>query len=319
MNDTRTDSFSFEVPLTLGNHQIAREFSQQHGDARKAKQVYVNTLSVFAVDFYLKCLGFETSLDRAQSWNPTLQVLADTADLWVENIGRLECRPVLPQMSNCTIPPQVWSDRVGYIFVKFDAELTVAELIGFASHVERETLSFERLQSLDRFPDYLNELTSTSPTVSGVLSNWLNNLVDAGWKSIEAIVEGFQTPELAFNFRNPEAALDRIEPMPEGVKQGKFVTLGDDADNRMLFLVGIAPTEELSEFNITVELYPFEPHAYLPRALQMAVLDDAGNSVLQADGSQSEGLEFQFSGEPGERFSIRIGLNDINVTEVFEI
>ena len=319
MNAQHT-SFTFSVPLTADSHQTAQAFYQQHPDPQKAKQVYLNTLSVQAVNFYLKCLEFETDLAQGESWNPILQVLADIADLWVKGLGRLECRPVLPDMKVCTVPPETWSDRIGYVFVQFNPNLTEATILGFAPKVETDALPLEQLQSLDRFPDYLNQLTPTpSSERPVVLQRWLENLIEGGWEGVESLMEELRSQQPVFNFRIPLSRIDSIAPSEAGVKQGKFLALGEAPDHQVLFLVGIAPAQMPPEFNITVELYPTGNQSYLPRSLQLTLIDQTGSPVLQAEGRDSEGLEFQFRGEPGERFSVKVSLNQLNLIETFEI
>jgi hypothetical protein len=49
------------------------------------------------------------------------------------------------------------------------------------------------------------------------------------------------------------------------------------------------------------------------------VLDEQGKSVLQAEAGNSEGLEFQFRGEPGESFSVKVTLGNLSITQEFLI
>ena len=53
-----------------------------------------------------------------------MQSLTDIAGLVVKDCGKLECHPVLPNSDFCYIPAEVWSDRIGYIAVQFDQDLT---------------------------------------------------------------------------------------------------------------------------------------------------------------------------------------------------
>lgn len=315
------DMLTFTVPLTAAYHQIAENFYQQHSDQTKAKQVYLNTLSVQAVNFYLTCLGIKTSLERSQSWNMALQVLVDTADLWVNGLGQLECRPLLPNTEMCFVPAQVWSDRIGYVVVQFNAELTEATLLGFVSHVEAECLLLEQLQSLEQLPEYLNTLAATStqlspsPATLTVLSRWLYHEMEAGWNTVEQLMDDLQT-QYAFSFRSPVTT-----SQPEaatGVRRGKLLQLKDEPEVQVLLLVEIIPGTAL-EYQMKVEVYPVGEETYLPRSLHVAVMDETGKSVLQAENSNSEGLEFHFIGEVGEKFSVSVSLNQCNIVEEFEV
>lgn len=321
---------TFQVLLTKNFHHAAQAFYPHHTDAQKAKQVYLNTLSVQAVRFYLTCLGINTSLEQSASWNPVLQVLADTADLWIDDKGCLECRPVLPGESTWQVPAEVLADRIGYIFVQFNAALTEATLIGFLAQVKEVSVKLEQLQPLAEFPVFLSQISQPLAQPSGspstprsmprvALRPWLTHIVEAGWVSLEQIIADWQSAEPAFSFRAASSQIDLIEPPTTGVKQGKFLTLGDRPEEQVLLIIGIAPASHGIAFNITVELYPTGHQVYLPPSLQLSVMDEADIPVLQAEGRQSQGLEFQFSGEPGERFTVQIGLNQVTLTETFTI
>lgn len=313
MLNPQTDIFPFTIPLTAANHQVAERFYQQHSDPQRARQIYLNTLSVLAVNFYLTCMGIRTGLEQSHSWNPTLQVLVDTADLCVHDLGHLECRAVLPDADVCVVPAQVWCERIGYVVVQFNADLTEAALLGFAPTVETENLLLETLQPIDQLPQYLSHLPTVQP-VSTILSQWLQDIVDSTWQTLEMLIEPPGQP--ALSFRTP--ATQPLDPSTEGARYGKFLAFGDAPEAQVLFLMEILP-KTVSEYQIKMELYPVGNEVYLPRSLHVSVVDEAGETILQAAGNNSEGLEFQFTGELGERFSIKISLQEYHILETFEI
>ncbi|MBD3884234.1 DUF1822 family protein [Phormidium tenue FACHB-886] len=317
MLNPQTNTLPFTVPLTTANHQVAERFYQQHLDLQKARQIYLNTLSVQAVKFYLTCLGIQTSLEQSHSWDLALQVLVDTADLWVNDLGHLECRAVLPDTDVCFVPPQVWRERIGYIVVQLNADLTEAALLGFVSNVETESLPLDRLQPIDRLPEYLSCLAAAQPVSArpAVLSRWLQNIAESGWQTLEALME--PQGQLALSFRTP-TTFQPFDCSIAGAKYGKFLALGDAPEVQVLFLMEILP-KTAAEYQIKMELYPTGKEVYLPRSLYLSVIDEAGKTVLQAESSNSEGLEFQFTGEAGERFSIKISLQEHHIIEMFEI
>ncbi|MEM8810557.1 MAG: DUF1822 family protein [Cyanobacteria bacterium P01_G01_bin.38] len=316
----KRDQTTFNVPITDAFHRAAQGFYQHHAEPQKGKRVYLNALSVQAVQFYLTCLGVKTDLERSESWHPISQVLADTADLWVSDLGRLECRPVLPDSSTLEISPEVWADRIGYLFVQFDAALTEATLLGFLRQLDGEIVSLAQLQPLATFPDYLAQLRrhlTVSPAPRVKLQPWLTEIIDASWTSLETLIAQWQDQALAFSFRAVKAGW--LEPATTGVKQGKFLLLSKAPEERVLLIVGIAPGQSSSVFNITIEVYPTGDQAYLPATLHLIVTDETNTPVLQAKGRESEGLEFRFSGGSGERFSVQVSFNQFTVTEQFEI
>lgn len=311
--NSQIDISPFIVPLTAANHQTAEKFYQQHSDPQKARQIYLNTLSVLSVNFYLTCLGVRTSVEQSQSWNPALQVLVDTADLWVDHFGRLECRAVLPNAEICVVPAQVWSDRIGYIVVQLNAKLTEAALLGFVRSVAAESLPLEALQPIDQFPNYLNSLTAIAPIVP-VLTQWLQNQITAGWQTLETLLECQKQSILSF--RTP-TTFEAPALHTSGVKRGRLVALGT-SKKQVLFLLEITP-RTASEYQIRIELYPTGVETYLPRSLHLSVMDEVGKTVLQAENSNSEGLEFQFAAEVGEQFSVKISLQEDSIIEAFEV
>ncbi|NET09346.1 MAG: DUF1822 family protein [Merismopedia sp. SIO2A8] len=151
-NTSTNDLTTFSVPLPLAIHGIAQTFYQSHleyVEQEKPKQVYLNTLAVYAVHTYLKYLKIETLLETSDSWNPVMQGLSDIADLVLAQGGRLECRPVLPKALSCNVPPEVWSDRVGYVAVQFDPSLHYAHLLGFLPTVAATEVPLEEWRSLE--------------------------------------------------------------------------------------------------------------------------------------------------------------------------
>jgi hypothetical protein len=94
------------IPLTLTAHQQAAQCAHTQADLRKGKQVYLNTLAIQAVKTYLEWLDLAPNWEESNSSKPIFQSLSDSADLFIEGKGRVECRPVLPGESRCIIPPQ---------------------------------------------------------------------------------------------------------------------------------------------------------------------------------------------------------------------
>lgn len=152
------------IPLSNTAHNLGRQFAAQQATPEKGMRVYLNTLAVWAVHRYLKYLQIETELPLGDSWNPGLQALLDVADLLVPNLGKLECRPVLPNETVVALPPEVTQDRIGYLAIQFSDRLQDAQLLGFAPAVgvnPLEELRIAELQPLDTLLDILDQLESS--------------------------------------------------------------------------------------------------------------------------------------------------------------
>jgi hypothetical protein len=314
------EPLTFTVPLALTAHARAEQFRSHQANPAKAKQVYLNTLAVYAVDIYLQCQGFETDLGASDSWNPTMQTLMDVADLEVKNSGKLECRPILPEAAVMAVPAEVWSDRIGYVAVRLDESLREATLLGFVTTARDGEIPLEQLDSLGDLPDYLNQLGQSEFTQTSVrLSQWLKNVFEAGWQTIEELLLPSQA-QLAFNFRSASnLKTETAEKLTAFVKRGKLLHLRRKSDGEQVaLLVGLQPTE-FPEINISVEVYPIGGQTYLPQDLKLIVLDEAGEAVMQAQAKSTKKIQLEFSGEPEESFSIKVALGDVSITEAFVI
>jgi len=161
---TYTSRPMFAVPLTSKALKLAKSFQEQYESPAKARQVYLNTLAVYAVDTYCQCLGIETDLEASDSLNPVMQTLMDVADIEITGIGKLECRPVLPTDENCYIPTDTWENRIGYVAVEIDESSREATLFGFYPTINplemMEQVSCESFQPLEALIDHLDRIES---------------------------------------------------------------------------------------------------------------------------------------------------------------
>ncbi|MEM8810802.1 MAG: DUF1822 family protein, partial [Cyanobacteria bacterium P01_G01_bin.38] len=181
-----SETAQFTAPLSTSTHRLAQQFRHQHRNPQKAKQVYLNTLAVSAVEFYLRCMGVDTDWSISQSYDPIMQSLLDVADLDLPGKGKLECRPLLETTTATAlkIPLEICRDRIAHIAVQLAPSLQEATLLGFVP-ANCEEIVLDQLRSLDDLADYLNQIQPTSYRVN--LSNWLENLFETGWQSLTAL------------------------------------------------------------------------------------------------------------------------------------
>ncbi|MGI2903271.1 DUF1822 family protein [Tolypothrix sp. VBCCA 56010] len=311
----QSESLKFTVPISSELHSLAKQFRLSHRNSKKAKQVYFNTLAVSAVNFYLRCMGVETSWSASSSCNRVMQTMMDVADLEIIGLGKLECRPVLSDEKVVYIPPEVWSDRIGYVAVQFDQSLREATLLGFSKTAQSGEIPINQLRSLEEFILQLSEIPQKVKQPIH-LSQWLSNIVDAGWQTVESLFT--QQSELAFRFRSAEKTLaQNSENSPINVQKGRLLELGRQSESKLIALiVGLIPLSE-QEINICVKVCPVNGQKYLPEELELMVLDDLGISVMQATARNTKSIQLNFSSEFGERFSIKVALGDVNFTELF--
>ncbi|MEH2326869.1 MAG: DUF1822 family protein [Nostoc sp.] len=313
-----SECLTFTVPISLSDRALAQQFRSQHSSPEKAKQVYLNTLAVSAVKFYLRCMEVETNWSASLSWNPAMQAVMDVADLQVIGQGKIECLAVLPGEKVIHIPPEVCSDRIGYVAVQLDESLREATLLGFIKMVsECNSVPLSELRSLEEFILQLSQTPETEkPPIH--LSKWLMNVVDIGWQTIESLLIP-QAAELAFTFRSAEESLaqNSAESSTISVQKGILVDLGRQSESKPIALiVELIPICE-QEINIFVKVCPTNSQKYLPEELEVMVLDDLGTPVMQAIARNTKSIQLNFSSKLGERFSIKVALGDVNFIEAF--
>lgn len=78
-------------------------------------------------------------------------------------------------------------------------------------------------------------------------------------------------------------------------------------------------SELAEETDIAVEVQSLDRQTELPLNLEISILDDEGHSVMQAVAKSSEHIKLRFSGEPDERFGVKVALGSVSFIEQFVI
>ncbi|MBG1269637.1 DUF1822 family protein [Nostoc sp. WHI] len=314
------DNFALRLPISQTARITAQHFANQQPNPEKAEQVRLNTLAVWVVNDYLEMMDIPTNLQGSDSWNPVMRLCENVADLEVPSIGRLECRPVREHQQICSIPPETWEERVGYLAVQFDESLQEARLLGFIPSVATETLPLEQLQPLEAFIDHLGQLRQ-SPVSSLVnLSKWFTGIFETGWQTIESL---WDVPELrpAYAFRSTETLeLNSLNQPKSVTKRAKVIDLGIQILNQPVMLIMEISPEKDQQTSIHLQLHATGNQIYLPPGLHLTVLDSSGAVFLDAQSRKSDNyIQLQFRGEHTEQFSVMVALNDTSIAEHFRI
>lgn len=303
-NQFPTEDWSIPVPLTSEVLDIAQQFANEQPIPNKAQQVYLNTLAVCAVNNYLRIIGIRTNLAAGDSWNSSVRLVEDVADLWVNGKGSLECRPIKPGALTCYIPPLIGFERIGYVVVEIDERSREAKLRGFTPNNDfGDYLSLHDLYSLDDLHSYLHKLR---PLVK--LSQWFQSVFESGWQTIETL--GKEEIKPAFAFRGKLKA--------NNLKRCKLLDLGHNGE--LVALIVTVTPESNSIINILVELKPANGQVYLPPNLQVMLFDENEEAIIDTQIEESnQQIQLDVSGEPGERFSLKISSGEVSVSENFII
>lgn len=317
------------MPITQETQQIALQFASEQPTQEKALQVYLNTLAVCSVNNYLRIVDIPTNLIGSDSWNPAVRLAEDVADLWVNGIGRLECRPlqVTQQSTNnlpwqflrpkpvphsCPIPPGIQEERIGYIVVQINIEQQEATLLGFSPTASTELL-LSQLQPINTLLKYL-EQQSTLPTVPVNLSQWLQNVFAVGWQSVEAFLDSQIADSTTSKFAFRRSATNCI-------RRAKLLHLGKQQPRLNVVLVVTLTQQQSTHFGIDLQVIPQGRAAYLPMGLKFAVLDEAEAPFFEIELENNQPLIQirQFSGQVGETFCVKFSVGEDTVVEYFII
>ena len=301
---------NFKIPLCLQAHQIAKELSQDILNTTQNRQIYLNSLAVYATDYYLKCLEFSTNWSKSEHQDPITRSLFDIADLEIENVGKIECRAVTPEANSMSVPAETWEDRVAYVAVQLNNDLTNAQILGFAK-TPQEQVALNTLESFDRFLDYLCELEAQQTQTSSItdtitnLGQWFNDVIDDSWQTLEEILN----PNQIQFARSLELSLTR----------GKKFDLVYGDTSVPLALVAKITRESSEEAEILIQVHPTEQD-YLPNNLQLAIEDDGGNIVLEAQArDQDNWIQLAFAAEIGEEFNVVITSAENQIKQSFVV
>lgn len=315
------ENFALSLPITQMARTMAQQFAREQPTSQKAEQVRLNTLAVWAVHDYLQLMDIPINLSVSDSWNPVVRLCADVADLEVTGVGRLECRVLSATEPTCYIPPEVWSDRIGYVVVQIDESSLEATLVGFTQTATTEELPISQLRPIEDLITHLNQLVqpvADRPRVD--LSQWLVNVFETGWQTVETLLNPAGN-ELAFSFRSADSlTLLDSEPPGIGIRRAKLIDLGMQIAGYSLALIVELRAQSEQRKTIIIQVHPTGNQFYLPPLLNLTVLDEFGLIFLEAQARSADNyIQLQFSGLPGEQFSVKVALGDASITEDFVV
>ena len=323
MNQTKT------IPITISldreAHERAQHLAAQQKTVSQGKQVYLNTLAVCAVSYYLKWLQIESDLEESdRSWD--LLSIGNSADLLIPDCGRLECRRVLPQENYLTIPAQATEERIGYVAVQFAEDLDRVQLIGFLPPVAPTSESLQipltKLQSLELLLQKISQpIAQKTKSKSVNLGQWWSEIFDPGWVDLRTLFSSDVGTNPAWQVRTKEPrTIDTSNSLQ--VRRGKLIDLGVQLGNNVFALVITCTSLTDAEVEILLQVYPGDDRVYLPANLEMVVFDETETIVPQLQVKSREAddcIQLSLIGVSGERFSFRLTQEEISFTESFQL
>ncbi len=314
------------VPLNPEAHSLALEFAKEQRNPKKGKKVYLNTLAIYAVHSFLKWLQIESDLTQGESWNPALRALFDVADLVLPGLGKLECRPILPEENDCLLPIEVTDDRIGYVGVKMAENLQEVYLVGFIPEIDSleppERLAIPDFQPIEALAEKIRFLQSATSSASTTgqeqtvdLRRWFENIFEAGWQPVEALL-GRRSGDFASAMRSAPSEISAPT-----IKRAYLIEFSSGViAEEVILVVVLGPPQKGPEIKVTVEVHAIGIENCLPSQLHIALLDQEQIPVMTPEvRSNDNNIKFDFTALPGERFSVMLALEDVSAIKFFMI
>lgn len=296
------ERLTFTVPLSGADFKLAQKFSCEQKDADKSKQVFLNTLAVLAVNFYCQCLKVETNLEESTIGHYNRRILMDSADLKIDVLGKLECRPVLPNENICYVPSEVWSDRVGYVVVEIDEEAKKAILFGFVEQIETNELPLAQLPDIDNLLDLL---------LLAKNKQFLERIFAKNWNEDESAKILKDKQESFVCLDNP--ALPTIDKsITSPLYKAKYITL---KRRTFILFVRITPTKE-GKFQLLVEVES-DRGEKIPSDLNLKLLSLSDQTLNASQTKRGNYISLNYNLQLGESFQIQVKRADESHTEQF--
>ena len=300
-----TQSSHPTILLDRHAHRYAEQFASEQATPEKGEQVYLNTLSVYAVHTYLQYFSIKTALHQSDCWYPGLRAMFNVADLILPDLGKLECRSVLPREETVFLPTEVRENRLGYIFLLFTEVLDRVELLGFIPgkdiNPQTESIAISKIQSIESFFDTINQLQ-----VKVNLRQWFTDFFTQDWQPVESIMLGRMVRGLS------------LESSPTSVSRGKILNLQRNNLKKQIILVVKVTHKSTTEIEVCLQIYPGDVRDNLPPGLLVQVLDRSGKSCLEAETKNVDNcIKLEFDCQPGENFSLQIRWGEMKLLEQF--
>lgn len=350
MISTVTNPLTFTVPLSYEAHSIAQQCREGITNPDKSKQVYLNSLAVYAVNYYLQGMGFETDWENSDSREPIAVKLGNIADLSLNHLGKVECCYILPDEDHFEISPEVTEDRIAYIAVQLTESLKQATILGYIQ-TATPTVPINQLQSLEDLLLYLSTLEVEALSSSEIETSTLSQLDITNTSEIESISYVATTQEEVNRQQtNTPPLISQLGSWLEGVVEEGWQRVEELFSSQQLGLafmneVSVIRAQELdlgiqlnqisvalvtkvttpdtssdtSEVDILMQIRPMR-EMVLPAGISLQIQNTSGETVLETTSREGDNwIQLAFSAEYGESFQVLVIYQDAILTKDFVI
>jgi Protein of unknown function (DUF1822) len=320
MNDNYLSGLTIDLDRIA--HATAAKFAAQQRSIAKGRSVYLNTLAVCAVRQYLSATcQVDCDLERGDSWQIGMQIVANVADLMIPNVGKVECVAVLPTATEIQISAELIDERIGYVIVQFSDDLTSVKLRGFIDRVTTTTIAIDssEIHSIDTLLDLVYDRQINH------LQEFLAGILGTGWEPI--IPQTSATSETVSSATNREFALRNTINLPE---RANYDPIGDFTASKvinlranissipLLMMIGLS-TQADGRVKVRIRIHAAGGAPMLPADLKLTLQAENGQHLSEIQ--YPEPMNFiqlqSFQLHPGTQFKIRVALDNSSFTESF--
>ncbi|MEM1256486.1 MAG: DUF1822 family protein [Cyanobacteria bacterium P01_H01_bin.21] len=316
MNPPENSNISEAVPIHLRQRvlETAEAFAAEQVTSEKARQVYLNTLAVGAVNEYLTLLGIPTNLEQSDAWHREMRAADNMADLPITETGTIECLPIPPGTTATSIPLEARIRRLAYLVVEVATPFKVAHILGFAKSPvnEQGMLTVGQLHPLDALPEYLSRFHQS------YISQWFQNKFSDVWQLPDTVLASRQP---AFRFRAQSHPL---------LQRARVIELGKYTDLSLRVGLHLTVRSHNDSYQVLVRLCPAASEKNknvdsptLPSGLVLAKLSDEGD-ILEIQTARSmtpdEFIQLNpFEALPNEQYQIQVRYGDMEAFEILSL
>jgi hypothetical protein len=308
------ESFLVDIPLSV--HRRAKAIAEQQRETAQAEIVYRNNLAVYATHVYMRCMGIPVDLGSSDSQDILFQTLSNTGALMLSGVGKLECRPVAHNAENMYVPEGVWGDRIGYLAVQLNADLTEGKILGFVKAVHQTQVPITVLKSLDEFLDYFEQL---EPVLLN-LKNWVSRMAQSGWMLVSDSINGMlseRPAKMQWAVRSQSIATRKkgvtcqknLGQVPFRISL--YLCEDEGCDYDIIVELDLESLSNNSSINTVVNLSSNKSQDS-GNILSAAILDESGIPLKAPEifhighGATDTAGIFEISGDKGDRFIIKV-------------
>lgn len=335
------------IELEPEDFDRAGELSDRIADEAKQWQIYLNLLALFSLEKWLRECNRELAIERDTIARLQARIAQNADGIIPLTVGQFRLYPIASEDfldRVVSIPQSAINNPESaahfYVAIEILEERQQAIIRGFLRYDKLTAYrQAERLQvnpencylipisqwetQLDRLLLNLRflvpsaiPLPAAEPAISNQLvrlTQWLDNLFEAGWQTVDALLG---TEALALSFRNV-SSLNR----QSDIKGAKLIDLGlEVGDRALVLLVAIAPEDD-DKVGIRIQLHPRENRPYLPADIELKMLFPTGETVQDVRSRDRDSyiqLKY-FKTQRGTQFNVCVALGDRQVTETFVV